>query len=193
MSPPFSTSIPLAKWQAALTAWVEASGLQVAWAKQEGNPPERRKPYCRLDLISLSVVGTDEQGQIFKESTQELTRTLQGTRELVVNVQVVANVKADLAESAWSWINELVSTLETDEVAQSFKDAGLSVSSVGSITDIGVLEQSHYIARTSFDLTLLGAFYRENPTTSNWVNRTIGSGDLEGNSTPEIVFDVQGP
>ncbi len=192
MSPPLNGS-PLATWRKAWAEWVRGVGLGVAWAKQSDNPPERRRPYVRMEVLSLRSVGTDEQGQVFNEDTQEQHRTLQGLREVVLNVQVVANAKPELEESAWAWADELLTTLETDEVAGAFRDAGLAVQQAGTILDIGALEQSEYVGRASFDVTFLAAYYRVNPVAGGWVNRIVGSGDLEGNTDPELVFDVEGP
>ncbi len=192
MSPPAGGS-PFTKWQRAWTSWVEGVGLDVVWTKQADNPPEHRKPYARLDIVSKSVVGTDEQSQIFSVEAQAMHRVLRGVRQIVVNVQVISNAKPELGESAWAWIDEIEAVLQTDEVSAAFKAAGLAVMGVGQAVDLGQLEQSQYVSRVSLDVTFEAAFYRVSPSAGGWINEIVGSGDLEGNSTPEITFDVEGP
>ncbi len=192
MSPP-STGSPLETWRKAWSAWARSAGLEVAWAKQAENPPERRRPYVRLEVLSLKTVGVDGQTHVFDETTQKMNRVLEGLREVVLSVQVVANAAPELEGSAWAWADELLGTLETDENAAAFKEAGLSVSSVGTVVDLGAFEQSEYVGRTTFDVTFLGAYYRVNPTAGGWIGEITGSGDVEGNSDPELTFDVVGP
>src|SRR5262245_36629479 len=133
MSPPVTGS-PFGTWQRAWTDWIEGMGLAVAWARQADNPPAPRKPFVRLQVLSISQLGTDAEGQEFDEDAQTMRRSLAGLREIVLNVQVVANAKPDLRESAWAWMDELTGRLRTDETAEALRQAGLSVSSVGLVT-----------------------------------------------------------
>lgn len=193
MSPPANSGSPWETWRKAWSAWARGVGLDIAWANQSDNPPERRKPYARLQVLSVRALGTDEQTEVFNEIMSEQNRVLQGLREITLSVQVIANAKPLLGESAWAWADEMASVLETDETAEALRQAGLSVSSVGQAVDLGGLEQSQYVSRVTFEVVFLGAFYRRNPAAGGWVDRIIGEGDLEGNSSPELTFDVEGP
>lgn len=192
MSPPV-TGAPFGTWQAAWAAWAESSGLSCAWARQAGNPPEMRKPFVRLEVLTVRTLGNDAKGQVFDEDAEEMRETIAGLREITLGVQVVANSKPDMRESAWAWMDELIGTLKDDARAEAFRQAGLSVSSVGQIIDLGGLEQSEFVSRVNCDVVFIGAYYRLAPDPSGWINRVIGTGDVEGNPDPEITFDVEGP
>lgn len=193
MSPPQNNGVPWKLWRQAWSQWARNVGLDVAWANQSGNPPERRKPYVRLQIINFQIVGNDDRVSEFDDVAQENHEVIQGLREITLNVQVIANAQPELEQSAWAWADELVGSLAMDDVASAFRQSGLSVSTIGQVIDLGGLEQSEFVNRATFEVVFLGAYYRRDPNASGWIDRIIGEGDLEGNSDPEITFDVEGP
>lgn len=191
MSPPLLTGAPLKTWRKAWSAWARLCGLEVAWTNQRENTPQRRMPYVRLQFMNMQPIGTDEQTQVTKNGL--VYPAVQGMRQITLGVQVVANATPELEGSAWAWADELTGILQTEEVTELFRQAGLAVIGLNPVVDLSGLEQSEMISRVAFDIVFSGAFYRVNPQVGTWIERIIGEGDLEGNPDPEITFDVQGP
>jgi hypothetical protein len=122
-----------------------------------------------------------------------LRENLLGVRQVVINVQVFAPATGKWEESAWPWIDDLQASFGRTDVQTLFQSAGMARVNSGQARDISALEDSQFNSRVSLDITFLCAFYREDPVGLDYINRVIGSGDLEGNDDPEIDFDVEGP
>lgn len=191
MSPPTNTAASLAVWRRAWSAWARSAGLALAWANQPENPAELRKPYVRLQVLSIAPIGLDEKLQA--EVQNETHVAHKGLRQIVLSTQVVANPVAELEGSAWAWADKLVSYLDDESVSETLRQAGLSVDTVGPMLDLSALEQGNIVARVSVDVTFTGVSYRVETRPGVWVERIIGEGDVEGNPDPEIEFDVTGP
>lgn len=191
MSPPTNTTIPWQLWQDTITTWAANSGLQVVWAKQSENPPQVRKPYVLLDLVTVARRGQAD-GVHFEqnEDTGVLEATIYGTRRLLLNVQVVANASGKWADSAFAWAEELNNDIDTDPALRPFVEAGLSICDVGPVRDLGAFEQSQFISRATFDVTLEGGIARTGSFNVEPIERVVGSGNVDENPDTELTFDV---
>lgn len=192
MSPPVSTSIPWAVWQSTITQWAQrASGLSVVWARQAENAPQVRKPYVLLDMISITRRGQSDGVKMIDDGAGNIDFATYGIRRIVLNVQVVANAHGSLADSAYVWAEELQNSIDTTPDLQPFVQVGLGVVDVSSIRDLGSIEQSQYVSRVTFDITFEGAIANRGTWTGPPIERAIGTGELEGDATPELSFDTE--
>jgi len=193
MSPP-AIGTPWVAWKTAWSDWVAASGIAVVWAKQAENPPQLRKPYALLDVLSMQPIGVDERQRVYVAANangRQLLEHLAGVRRVVLNVQVVTNATGQLADSAWAWADEIQGSLDRSPINAALNAAGLAVTQVSQIRDISAIEQSQFVSRVTFDLTFEGAYFRSDPMGGQWVERAVGDGDVEGNSDPELTFDTE--
>jgi hypothetical protein len=179
------------KWQNALYAWaVETTGLEAVWAAQATDAPQLRKPYILLDVLAVVARGEDNKVLESANDGADFSVTTAGQREITVNLQVVSNATGSLADSGFAWAEELHASLHAG--AATLSDAGLFFQGVGTLTDLNTVEQSQYVSRVSMDITFTVAAVKRGAATGPAIQRIIGSGDVEGNSDPEITFDVEG-
>lgn len=192
MSPPTNTTIPWQAWQSAMQSWAEgASGLPVIWARQAENPPQVRKPYVLLDIISVARRGQSDGVTMVDDGAGGVDAATYGIREIILNVQVIANARGTLADSAFAWAEEMQNSIDIGPDLQKFVTVGLGVSEVTKTRDIGSMEQSQFVSRVTFDIIFEGAVARTGSWKASAVARVIGDGDVDGNSTPELTFDVE--
>lgn len=189
---PTASGVPWLLWQTTLAAWIEGLGLPVVWARQGKNPPQRAKPYALLDLLSVSAVGEDVKGYLYNAIGPTFTGTLAGTRELALSIQVVTDAVGGIVDTATAWGDEILASVNRDPVSEAFRQAGLAFTRSGLVLDISALEQSQFVSRVNIDLVFQGAFYTSNAFVAVPILRVIGEGDVEGDSVPEINFDVTG-
>src|SRR6187549_2927473 len=129
MSPPTNTTIPWQLWQDAISDWAErASGLEIVWARQAENPVQARKPYVLLDIQNVTRRGGDGVKMIADPDTGILSAATYGIRRFVLNVQIVANARGTLADSALAWAEELQNSIDTGPFLGGFVAVGLGVS-----------------------------------------------------------------
>lgn len=193
MSGPTNTAIDWQAWQEAITKWArDATGnLRVMWARQAVNAPQPAKPYVLLDIISSKRRGSDGLAYVLDVPTGMLVATSYGTRQIVLNVQVVAEANGLLAQSAMAWAEEMQNELESGASLQAFVNVGLAVCDFGQARDLAAFEQSQFVSRATFDVVLEGAAVKGGTRSNPAVVQIIGNGDVEGNSTPELTFDVE--
>ena len=188
--------IPWDVWQAALAAWARTWGCgEVVWAKQETNAPQPRRPFIKLDIMTTTKVGEDGLASSFDPDAangEQFKQARYGTRRLRLNVQVFANATGRLSESAMARAQALADSLDNPEALATLVEAGLGVSNVGDVADLSQIEQSQFAGRASFDVIMEGAAVKQGAVSGQWIQRVIGEGDVEGNSAPEVTFDVTG-
>lgn len=193
--------IPWDKWQKALHDWAAewtpagADKCQVVWAEQETNAPQPKRPFVKLQVLSTRKRGEDGFVSSYDSTLangKQLQQAQYGTRELRINVQVFANAKGRLLESAFARAQELADSLDNPTALEPLVEAGLGVTNVGEVQDLSEIEQSQYAGRASFDVRFEGAAVQEGAVSGQYIQRVIGEGDVEGNSDPEVTFDVTG-
>lgn len=189
--------IPWQTWQDALFDWATewSESCQVIWAEQETNPPQPKRPYIQLKLLGSRKVGQDGLVSSYdstKPNGQQFQQAQYGTRRLRLNVQVFANAKGQLEQSAFAHAQSLADSLDNPMALSALVEAGLGVTDIGEVLDLGRIEQSQFAGRASFDVTLDGAAVQQGAVSGQYIQRVIGSGDVEGNSDPEVIFDVTG-
>lgn len=190
-----TTQPPWDLWQKAIYDWLTSVGLQVVMARQHTNPPTLRKPYVLVDLFNIDVVGFDSkqyQSEELVPNDGRVIATLSGLRELSISLQVVSTATGRFDDGAMQWADRIISSLSNDDTYDPLRQAGLSVVSVGRANDISAIEQAQFISRVNIDLTIEAAFFMSLGTAKH-IERVIGEGDVEGNSVPELLFDVTGP
>ncbi len=186
-------------WQTWRMAWSEwatewSGGLVVIWAKQETNAPVPSRPYVLLDVLGVAKAGgEDGLVAVFDEAAEngkQFTQTQYGTRRVRLNVQVFAKSTGLLEESALAQAQSLADSLDNPQALAPLVVAGLGVERIGDVLDLTGIEHSQFGGRASFDATFAGAAVKAKAVTGQWIQRAIGEGDVEGNSSPEITFDV---
>lgn len=193
MSGPTDTAVNWAAWQTVITKWAkDATGLRIMWARQATNAPQPAKPYVLLDIISSVRRGNDGVGWALDSGTGLLVAKGYGTRQVVVNVQVVADATGLLAESAMAWAEELQNALDSGSAVQEFVAVGLAICDLGQARDLGAFEQSQFVSRVTFDMVLEGAAVKQGSKTAAPVAEIIGNAIVDDNPTPALTFDVKG-
>ncbi len=188
--------IPWELWQTALYQWAtQVSGRDVVWAKQETNLPQPKRPFIQLDIMGVLKVGEDGLTSVFNEDApegQQFQQDQYGTRRVRLEVQVFARATGKLGESAMAIAQDLNDSLGNPMYRQILVNAGLGVADVAEVQDLAQIEQSQFAGRASFDITLEGAATKQGANKGQFIERVIGEGDVEGNSAPEVIFDVTG-
>lgn len=188
-----TTQASWAAWQQAWYDWAALSGITVVWSRDAANPPAPALPFVRLDVLSMTQIGEEGTHDEVAPDGDNIEVTTYSNRRIRLNCQVAAKAKGEFAKNAWAFADELQASLRRDAARDIFREAGLSMQEVGDLTDISAIEQQQFVSRVSFDVQFIGAAVKPAAFTAPRVKRIVGSGDLEGDTTPETTFDVSAP
>jgi len=142
--------------QAAMVAWVRnASGLVTIWADQNGPRPDA--PYMLLTELTHTGIGIDwydVKDTVSPAPGEEVTFTLRGVREMVLNIQCFGGAaQGDLSPRAYLETVRAKSRLPS--IRTPLRTANIGVLTFGSILSVSApLDVTVYEPRASLDVTL---------------------------------------
>jgi hypothetical protein len=138
--------------QRALYTWFfDVTGFQVAWANQKRPQDDIVDGIGTLQITSITQEGSaDEVRQ--REEAGDLYLDRVGSRLIVLNCQV-ATLNADFESHAMNVLGRAAASLRLDEHFAPLEEAGLSLVSIGALSDISAISGNQYQSRASFDVT----------------------------------------
>lgn len=152
-----ASPIAWADVEAALIAWAQGVCPEltaVIFGRQNGPQPDR--PYVVLDTVSLAQLGSDDIRYEFVAINPPLEQhkvTIAGQRRWALSVNVIAATGGPSAH-ALSFAERLRTSLALPGVLDPLLAEEISVIDAGDVQDLTALEDTEWVSRAQFDLTL---------------------------------------
>lgn len=141
--------------QQTIQAWAAAqTGLTTFWANQ--NDPKPLYPFCMLNVIAESQLGTDEIRYGDPDVNGKLPASANGNRLFTVSCQIHTTSQTP-ATSGRNYTSKLRGSLKLDSVRETFKAAGLAVVRAIGMQSIDRVVEGTWVSINLIDINFAAA------------------------------------